>query len=94
MMSRLFTNSPGWQPLVLAISTVLVIAWLSARLVRQIVARLLRAVLLDTVMPTTANIRAPLRLIGAVTLILVFSVLIFPLRGRRAHPRAGVHLRA
>ncbi len=95
MMSRLFTNSPGWQPLVLAISTVLVIAWLSARLVRQIVARLLRAVLHDTVLPQSPQIRGPLRLIGTVTFILVFSVLIFPgFEVAGLHPRAGVHLRS
>lgn len=94
MLSRLFTNSPGWQPLVLAISTVLVISWLAARLVRRGVARVLRAVLRDVVLPQSRQISGPLRLIGAVTFLLVFSVLIFPaFEAVGLHPRAGVHLR-
>jgi small conductance mechanosensitive channel len=94
MMSRLFTNSPGWQPLVLAISAVLVIAWLAARIVRRAVARVLRLVLHDIVLPQSRQIQAPLRLIGTVTFLLVFSVLIFPaFEAAGLHPRAGVHLR-
>jgi len=95
MMSRLFTNSPGWQPLVLAISAVLVIAWLAARLARRVVARVLRAVLRDTVTPQSPQVQGPLRLIGALTLLLVFSVLIVPgFEVAGLQPRAGVHLRS
>jgi moderate conductance mechanosensitive channel len=95
MMPRLFTNSPGWQPLVLSISVVIVIAWLSASVVRRVVARVLRVVLHDTVLPKSRQISGPLRLIGAVTFILVFSVLIFPaFEVAGLHPRAGVHLRS
>lgn len=93
MMSRLFTNSPGWQPLALSISAVLVISWLSARLVRRVVARVLHAVVRDTVLPQSRQINGALRLLGALTFVLVFSILIFPafeLAGLK--PRAGVHL--
>jgi len=94
MMSRLFTNSPGWQPLALSISAVLVISWLSARLVRRVVARLLRAVLRDTVLLQSRQISGPLRLITVITFLLVFSVLIFPaFEIAGLQPRAGVHLR-
>ena len=94
MMSRLFTNSPGWQPLALAISAVLVIAWLAARLVRRIVARVMRGILRDAVTPQSPQVRGPLRVVGALTLVLVFAVLIVPgfeVAGLR--PRAGVHLK-
>lgn len=95
MMSRLFTNSVVWQPLVLAISTVTVIAWLSARVVRRLIARVLRMVLRDTVLPSSPQIRGPLRLIGVVTFILVFFVLVFPaFEVAGLHPRAGVQLRS
>ena len=95
MMTRLFTNSVVWQPLVLAISTVTVIAWLSARVVRRLIARVLRIVLRDTVLPSSPQIRGPLRLIGVVTFILVFFVLVFPaFEVAGLHPRAGVHLRS
>src|SRR6185437_6600257 len=95
MMPRLFTTTPDWQTLVLALAPTVVLAWIASRAARRLIASLMRALLHDTVSTASPLVRAPLRLIGLAIFVLVFAVLIFPafeLVG--LHPRAGVHLRS
>ena len=92
---RLFTNAPDWQSLLLAVLPTMILAWLASRAARSAVAALMRAMLRDTVLTSSPAVRAPLRLIGAATFLLIFGVLIVPafeLAGLR--PRAGLHLRS
>ena len=95
MWRRLFYDSTSnWQ---LAISVVIptaAAAFLAARAARAAATAMMRNLLRDTVLTSSPIVRAPLRLIGAATFVLVFTLLLFPafeLAGLR--PRTGVHLR-
>src|SRR5215831_17021215 len=95
MMPRLFANSVTWQAIVLAVCPTLVLAWLTARAARRAVAAAMRLLLRDTVSTTMPSVRTPLRVIGTVTFLLTFSVLIFPaFEMTGARPRTGVHIRS
>jgi small-conductance mechanosensitive channel len=94
LFQRAFDPPTDWQNLVLAFSAALVVAWLVARTVRRLAARGMRAMLGDTLAPSSPAVRGPLRLIGASTFILVLALLIVPiLELAGLHPRTGVRLR-
>ena len=94
LFQRAFDPPTDWQNLVLAFSAAFVVAWLVARTVRRLAARGMRAMLGDTLAPSSPAVRGPLRLIGASTFILVLALLIVPiLELAGLHPRTGVRLR-
>jgi len=95
MWSRLFTGSPDWHLLVAAIVPTFLIAWLTGRYARRAVAYVMRSLLGDTLVMSSPFVRAPLRVVGFTTFVLVFSALIAPaFEVVGLHPRAGLHLRA
>jgi len=92
---RLFLDPvPYWRLVALVIIPTALIAWLAARATRLAATVAMRRLLRDTVAPGSALVKAPLRLIGAATFVLVFAVLLFPaFEVVGLHPRAGLHLR-
>src|SRR5262245_39964936 len=95
MWSRLFIGSPDWHLLVAAIVPTFLVAWLAGRYTRRVVIIAMRALVDDTVATSSRFVRAPLRVVGFATFLLVFAALISPafeIAGLR--PRAGLHLRA
>ncbi len=91
---RAFDAPVEWQTVALALLPALLIAWLAARLVRRLATRALRAIVHDTVAPSSPLIRGPLRLIGGATFLLVFGLVIAPVfEVAGLHPRTGVGLR-
>jgi small conductance mechanosensitive channel len=94
LFQRAFDPPTDWQTLVLAFGAALLVAWVVARTVRRLAARGIRAMLGDALALSSPAVRAPLRLIGAATFILVLALLIVPifeLAGLR--PRTGIRLR-
>jgi small-conductance mechanosensitive channel len=95
MWSRLFTGPADWHLLVAAIIPTFLVAWLAGRYARRAVALAMRALLGDTVNTASRFVRAPLRVVGAASFVLVFLALIFPaFEIAGLHPRAGVRLRS
>jgi small conductance mechanosensitive channel len=95
MLQPLFVGPVEWKPVAAALIPTLIIAWLVARFVRRLTAAGMRAVVKDTLAPSSPLVRGPLRLVGVSTFVLVFAVLLFPafeLVG--LEPRTGVHLHA
>ena len=93
MLRRIFAGQVNQQNLLLALGFTLAAAWLAARLARQLATSGLRLVVRDTMALSSPHVRAPLRIVGAATFMLVFAILLFPafeLAGLR--PRTGVHL--
>lgn len=94
MWRRIFDGPIAWTTVVLALAPAALIAWAVARLARRLTARGLRAILGDTVTPASPLVRGPLRMIGALTFLLVFAVVVFPIFDAIGHrPRLGLHLR-
>ena len=94
MWKRVFDGPIAWSTVVLAVAPAALIAWAAARLARRMAARALRAILGDTVTSASPLVRGPLRVIGALTFLLVFAVVIFPIFEAIGHrPRLGLHLR-
>ena len=94
MWNRLFEGPEDWQSVLLALLPTLAIAWLAAHLARRLATASLRGIVRDTLVPASALVRGPLRLIGAAAFVLTVGILLFPafeLFGLR--PRTGVHLR-
>jgi small-conductance mechanosensitive channel len=94
MWHRLFLGAADWRSVLLAVLPTALVAWMAARWARRIAARIMRRLLGDTLTLGSPLVRAPLRLVGLATFVLVLAVLIFPafeLAG--LHPRTGVHLR-
>lgn len=94
MWERVFEEPASVEAVVLALIPTLIIAWLAARLVRQLATAGLRRLLQDTVAVSSPLVRGPLRLIGLTAFGLIIAVLIFPafqLVGLR--PRTGLPLR-
>jgi len=94
MWERLFEGPTDARIIVVALVLTLAVAWLAARLARGLAAAALRAIVRDTLAPSSPLVRAPLRLVGAAAFLLVAFTLLFPafeLAGLR--PRTGVHLR-
>ena len=95
MWSRLFTGSPDWHLLVAAIIPTFLVAWLAGRYARRAVSLAMRTLLADTVATSSRYVRAPLRVVGFATFVLIFAALIFPaFEIAGLHPRAGLRLRA
>ena len=93
MWRRIFDGPIAWQTAALALIPSAVIAWAVARLARRLTARGLRAMLGDTVTPASPLVRGPLRVIGALTFLLVFAVVVFPIFDAIGHrARLGLHL--
>jgi small-conductance mechanosensitive channel len=95
MWRRLFDGPVEWQLIVAAVLPTLVLAWLGARVARRLAAAGMRAIVRDTLAPTSPLVRGPLRLVALAAFILLFAILLFPafeLVGLR--PRAGMQLRA
>ncbi|HXG54959.1 MAG TPA: mechanosensitive ion channel family protein [Vicinamibacterales bacterium] len=93
-MPRFFDAPAEWQTVLLALLLALVVAWFTSRLIRRLAARGLRALLHDTLAPSSPAVRGPLRLVGLAAFVLIFAVLVVPtfeIAGLR--PRTGVHLR-
>ena len=95
MWRRLFLDSaPDWQLAALVVVPTALIAWIGARSARRLATIAMRHLLRDTVATSSPLIKAPLRLIGAATFVLLFTVLVFPgFEMAGLHPRAGLHLR-
>ena len=93
LWQRAFDSPPDWQALALALIPALLIAWLAARIVRKLATRALRAIVRDTIAPSSPLIRGPLRLIGAAAFVLMLGLIIAPvLQIAGLRPRRGVLL--
>ncbi len=93
MMSRLFQGSVDRQGFVLALAGTLVVAWLSARAARRITAAGLRALVRDTVLSGSPQVRRLLRVVGVAAFLLAVSVVLVPaLELAGVRPRRGVHV--
>ena len=94
MWRRLFLGAQDWQLVGVVVVAVAVIAWAAARLARRGAERLMRGLLQDTLSVSSPLVRAPLRLIGFGTFILIFFVLLFPaFEAVELRPRTGLELR-
>jgi small-conductance mechanosensitive channel len=94
MWNRLFDGPVHWQLVAAALIPTLLVAWLVAQATKRLATAGMRAIVQDTLAPSSPLVRGPLRLLGAATFLLVAGVLLFPafeLAGLR--PRTGVHLR-
>lgn len=94
MWRRLFLGPVNWQLVFAAVVPTAVVAWLGARAAQRVGAETMRRLLRDAIATTSPIVQGPLRLIGFVVFLLLFSVLLFPafeLAGLR--PRAGLQLR-
>lgn len=94
MWRRLFPDSsPDWQLAALVVIPTALIAWIGARSARRLATIAMRHLLRDTVATSSPLIKAPLRLIGGATFVLLFAILVFPgFEIAGLHPRAGLHL--
>jgi small conductance mechanosensitive channel len=93
-LERAFERPAEWQTLLLALIASLVLAGLTARLVRRLAAQGMRAVLGDTLATSSPSVKGPLRLIWLGSFVLVLALItvpVFELAGLR--PRTGVRLR-
>src|SRR5213595_2413277 len=91
---RLFVDSVAqWRLVALIVVPTAAIALVVAAAVKRAAGTLMRRLLQGTLATTSPLVKAPLRLIGLVTFVLVFAVLIAPaFEIAELHPRAGVHL--
>jgi len=78
MWSRLFTGPADWHLLLAALVPTFLVAWLAGRYARRGVAQAMRALLADTLNTSSRFVRAPLRVVGLATFLIVFLALIFP----------------
>jgi small-conductance mechanosensitive channel len=94
-MTRFFVGHVDFQSLLLALAGTIVVSWIAARLVRRLVASWLRRLLSDpALVESSPAVRAPLRLLGIATFLLVLAIMLFPaFEMAGLQPRAGVHLR-
>lgn len=94
MWSRLFEGPVYWQAVAGALLATLALGWLSAGVARRLARAAMGAILQDTVVPSSALVRGPLRLVGAAAFLLVVGTLLFPaFEAAGLRPRTGVHLR-
>ena len=68
MWRRLFDGPVEWQLIAAAVIPTLLLAWLGARLAKRLAATALRAIVGDTLAPSSPLVRAPLRLVGLAAL--------------------------
>jgi moderate conductance mechanosensitive channel len=82
-----------WK-IIAAVASTLFLAWLGARIARRLTAAGMRAVVRDTLAPSSPLVRGPLRLIGLTVFLLLVGVILFPaLELAGFQPRAGISLR-
>jgi len=94
MWRRLFLGPADWQLVGLVVVAVAVIAWAIASIARRTAERVMRGLLQDTLSVSSPLVRAPLRLIGVGTFLLIFFVLLFPaFQAVELRPRTGLELR-
>jgi moderate conductance mechanosensitive channel len=95
MWRKLFLDSADdWQLVALVLIPTTLVALAVARAVRRGAAIVMHRLLQDTLATTSPLIKAPLRLIGFATFVLVSAVLLSPaFEMAGLHPRAGLHLR-
>ena len=94
MWTRIFDAPVQWQGIVLALLPAAALAWIAARWTRKLIAAGLRRILADTLTTSSPLVKGPLRFIGALTFLLVFAVLVFPiLEVTGMRPRLGLKLR-
>ena len=94
MWRRLFLGPADWQLAGLVVVAVAVIAWAVASVARRTAERVMRGLLQDTLSASSPLVRAPLRLIGFGTFLLIFFVLLFPaFEAVELRPRTGLGLR-
>jgi small-conductance mechanosensitive channel len=94
MWTRLFAAPLDLHALALALVPAIGVAYLAARLARQLAAAALRSALGESFAPSSPHVRRPLRFITAAAFVLILGILAFPafeMAGLR--PRTGVHLR-
>ena len=95
MWRQLFDGAADGKLIAAAVLPTLAVAWVGARLARRLAAAAMRAIVGDTLAPTSPLVRGPLRLVGFGAFVLLFAVLIFPaFEVVGLEPRAGMHLRA
>jgi small-conductance mechanosensitive channel len=94
MWRRLFLDSvPQWRLVAMVVVPTAAIALVVAAVVKRAAGGVMRRLLRGTLATTSPLVKAPLRLIGVVTFVLVFAVLIAPaFEIAELHPRTGVHL--
>jgi moderate conductance mechanosensitive channel len=94
MLERIFDGAVAWRTLALALVPALAIAWLAAAIARRLAAAGLRAILGETLAASSPLVRGPLRVIGAMTFLLVFAIVVFPIfQASGLRPRVGIDLR-
>jgi len=94
MWRRLFEDPVNWRLAAVAVIPAAALAWIASRAAKRIAGMAIRSVLRDHVAMASPLVRAPLRLVGLATFVLVFAVLVFPVfQVAGLHPRAGVDLR-
>ena len=96
MISRgLFEGAAEWKQIAAAVVPTILLAWICARIVRRLAGRAMRAIVQDTLAPTSPLVRGPLRFVEIATFVLITAVLLFPafeLVGLQ--PRMGIPLQA
>jgi small conductance mechanosensitive channel len=93
-VQRAFDPPTDWQTLAFAFVAASLVAWIVSRIGRRLAARGLRAMLGETMAPSSPAVRGPLRLIGAAIFVLVLALLIVPIfEIAGLHPRTGIRLR-
>lgn len=93
MLTRVFAGTAEWELMALAVMGTLVVAWIGGRIARKLAETAIRALVRDTLAPSSPLVRRPLRLVQVAAFLLLFGVLLFPafeLVGLR--PRTGVQL--
>ena len=94
MWTRLFDGPLRWDLIVAAVVPTVIVAWAAARVARRLAAAVIRGVVRDTLAPTSALVRGPLRFVSLATFLLVVGLLIFPaFEIVGLAPRAGVQMR-
>ena len=94
MWRRFFLGPVDWQLFWIVLLGVGLVAYAAAHLARRAATRAMRSLLQDTLTTASPLVRAPLRLIGLGTFLLVFFVLIFPaFEAVELRPRTGLPLR-
>jgi moderate conductance mechanosensitive channel len=94
MIERIFEGEVAWRTVALALVPALLVAWLAARIARRVTGAGLRALVGDTLAHTSPLVRKPLRVIGGLTFVLVFAVVVFPsFEASGLRPRIGLDLR-
>jgi small-conductance mechanosensitive channel len=95
MWRRLFLDAqPNWQLVALVVLPTVAIAVVAAGLARRGAQALMQRLLHGTLATSSPFVKAPMRLIGLATFVLVFAVFLFPaFEAAGLRPRFGLRLR-